>query len=163
METVQHELPPVFDENSRVLILGSLPSPRSRQIGFYYGHPQNRFWGVLSAVLGESIPTDPAGKRQFLLEHHIALWDVIASCEIVGAQDASIRNVTANDLSVILRAAPVRTIFTTGKTAAKWYNKLLLPQTGIQAVVLPSPSPANCAVSAEQLVAAYRQIADALR
>ena len=163
METVMHELPPVFDASSRVLILGSLPSPRSRQIGFYYGHPQNRFWRVLSAVMEQEIPEDPAGKRRFLLDNHIALWDVIASCEITGAQDASIRNVTANDLRVILDVAPIRVIFTTGKTAAKWYDRLLKPQTGIPAVVLPSPSPANCAISAEQLIDAYRQIADALQ
>lgn len=163
METVNHELPPVFDASSKVLILGSLPSPRSRQIGFYYGHPQNRFWKVLSAITEQEIPEEPAGKRRFLLENHIALWDVIASCEITGAQDSSIRNVTPNDLRVLLNVAPIKAIFTTGKTAAKWYDKLLLPQTGIPAVVLPSPSPANCAVSLEQLIEAYRQITDELR
>ena len=113
---VQHEIPPVFDENSRVLVLGSFPSVQSRKAAFFYGHPQNRFWRVLSAVFGEPVPGDVPEKKALLLKHKVALWDVIASCDVTGSADASIKNVVPNDLSVILSTANI----THGVQTVKW-------------------------------------------
>ncbi len=155
---VNHSIEPVFDSESRVLILGTMPSPQSRATGFYYGHPQNRFWKLLAELFGEQIPKDKEEKTEFLLRHHIALWDVLAQCEISGAQDATIKAPLANDLSVILENAPIRAIFCTGKTAAKWYDKLIYPKTGIPCIPLPSSSPANCAVSMDRMLQAYHRI-----
>ncbi len=151
---VEHELPPVYDERSRVLILGSFPSPKSRETGFYYGHPQNRFWKVLSAVFGEKTPESIDEKKAFLRAHKIALWDVIASCEIKGAGDSTIKNALPNDFSVIFSAAKIKAVFTTGQTAAKLYKKF----TGSDSVVLPSPSPANCALPVSDLTREYEKI-----
>ena len=158
MEHIIHSIEPVFDTESRVLILGTMPSPKSREVQFYYGHPQNRFWRVLAAVLGEEVPQSVPEKKAMLLRHRIALWDVLAECEITGASDSSIRNPVANDLSVILGHAPVQAVFTTGATAWKLYTRLQKPHTGIEAVRLPSTSPANCAVKMEALTEAYNAI-----
>lgn len=158
MEHIIHSIEPVFDTESRVLILGTMPSPKSREMQFYYGHPQNRFWRVLAAVLGEELPQSVPEKKAMLLRHRIALWDVLAECEITGASDSSIRNPVANDLSVILDHAPVQAVFTTGATAWKLYTRLQKPHTGIEAVRLPSTSPANCAVKMEALTEAYKAI-----
>ena len=158
MEHIIHSIAPVFDTASRVLILGTMPSPKSREVQFYYGHPQNRFWRVLAAVLGEEVPQSVPEKKAMLLRHRIALWDVLAECEITGASDSSIRNPVANDLSVILGHAPVQAVFTTGATAWKLYTRLQKPHTGIEAVRLPSTSPANCAVKMEALTEAYKAI-----
>lgn len=158
MEHIIHSIEPVFDAESRVLILGTMPSPKSREVQFYYGHPQNRFWRVLAAVLGEEVPRSVPEKKAMLLRHRIALWDVLAECEITGASDSSIRNPVANDLSVILDHAPVQAVFTTGATAWKLYTRLQKPYTGIEAVRLPSTSPANCAVKMEALTEAYKAI-----
>ena len=158
MEHIIHSIEPVFDAESRVLILGTMPSPKSREVQFYYGHPQNRFWRVLAAVLGEELPQSVPEKKAMLLRHQIALWDVLAECEITGASDSSIRNPVANDLSVILDHAPVQAVFTTGATAWKLYTRLQKPHTGIEAVRLPSTSPANCAVKMEALTEAYKAI-----
>ena len=158
MEHIIHSIEPVFDAESRVLILGTMPSPKSREVQFYYGHPQNRFWRVLAAVLGEEVPRSVPEKEAMLLRHRIALWDVLAECEITGASDSSIRNPVANDLSVILDHAPVQAVFTTGATAWKLYTRLQKPHTGIEAVRLPSTSPANCAVKMEALTEAYKAI-----
>ena len=158
MEHIIHSIEPVFDTESRVLILGTMPSPKSREMQFYYGHPQNRFWRVLAAVLGEEVPQSVPEKKAMLLRHRIALWDVLAECEITGASDSSIRNPVANDLSVILDHAPVQAVFTTGATAWKLYTRLQKPHTGIEAVRLPSTSPANCAVKIEALTEAYKAI-----
>lgn len=158
MEHIIHSIEPVFDAESRVLILGTMPSPKSREVQFYYGHPQNRFWRVLAAVLGEEVPQSVPEKKAMLLRHRIALWDVLAECEITGASDSSIRNPVANDLSVILNHAPVQAVFTTGATAWKLYTRLQKPHTGIEAVRLPSTSPANCAVKMEALTEAYKAI-----
>ncbi len=155
---VLHPIPPVFDENSRVLILGSFPSVRSREAGFYYGHPQNRFWSTLASVLDAEIPHTVKEKRALLLAHGIALWDVIASCEIVGSSDASIRDAVANDLSTVLSIAPINRIFTNGATAHKLYCKYLFPVTGIAAVQLPSTSPANAAWGQARLCEAWQVI-----
>lgn len=158
MEHIIHSIEPVFDTESRVLILGTMPSPKSREVQFYYGHPQNRFWRVLAAVLGEELPQSVPEKKAMLLRYRIALWDVLAECEITGASDSSIRNPVANDLSVILDHAPVQAVFTTGATAWKLYTRLQKPHTGIEAVRLPSTSPANCAVKMEALTEAYKAI-----
>ena len=156
MEKVFHTLEPVFDGNSKILILGSMPSPVSRAIGFYYGHPQNRFWRVLEALFDEKIPSSAEAKRAFLLKKHIALWDVIESCDINGASDSSIKNVVPNDFSVIFSAADIKRVFTTGKTAYDLYRRFTLDTP----VLLPSPSPANCAVKFDALVSAYSVIFD---
>lgn len=140
---VQHSLDPVFDGSSRLLILGTMPSPVSREAGFYYSHPQNRFWQVLSAVFNEPLPYTVESKKAFVLSHGIALWDVLASCEITGAEDGSIRHPVANDLSAVLSAAPIRSIYTTGDKAYSLYRKLCRSKTGMDAESLPSTSPAN--------------------
>ncbi len=154
-----HPIPPLFDEHSRVLILGSFPSVRSREQGFFYGHPRNRFWRVLSAVLNETEPTDTAQKKQMLLRNGIALWDVIASCEIHGSADSSISDVVPNDLSSILALCPHIRVFTNGKTADVYYRRYQFPIHGREAVCLPSTSPANAAWSIEKLCEAWAQIA----
>ena len=155
---IVHPIPPVYDGASRILILGSFPSVRSREACFFYGHPQNRFWKVTAAVFGEPVPQTVEEKRAFLLRNHIAVWDVIASCDITGSSDASIRNVTANDLDRILRAADIRTVYVNGKTAYKYYQQYAEPATGRPAVCLPSTSPANAAWSVERLTEAWKCI-----
>lgn len=161
-ETILHTIPPVFNEASRVLILGTMPSPKSREAGFYYGHPQNRFWRVLAAVLDARVPVNTAEKRAFLLEHHIALWDVLARCDIRGADDNSIANPVANDFSGIFKAADIRQVFATGAAAAKLYARLAVCAAEHPARRLPSSSPANCRVSFEQMVAEYRAVLEYL-
>lgn len=154
MERVEHPLEPVFDEHSRVLILGTMPSPISRRKAFYYANPANRFWKTLSAVLGEDCPNDIPAKRLWLLHHGIALWDVLRSCDIEGASDQSIRNPVVNDIPALLRAVPIAQVFTTGCRAHDLYRELLQGES----LCLPSPSPANCAVSLEELIERYRII-----
>ena len=153
-----HPIPPVFDRNSRILVLGSFPSVKSREANFFYGHPQNRFWKVTAAVFGETVPVSVEEKKAFLLRNRIAVWDVIHSCDITGSSDASIRNVVPNDLSVILDAADIRTIFVNGKTAERYYRQYTEPRTGRPAVCLPSTSPANAAWSMERLADAWQAI-----
>ncbi len=153
-----HPIPPVFDNRSCVLILGSFPSVKSREAMFFYGHPQNRFWRVLSAVLGCPEPLTVADKKQMLLANRIALWDVIASCEITGSADSSIKNAVPNDLNIILDAAPIEKIFVNGKTAEKYYNKYIRDKIGREAVCLPSTSPANAAWGMERLIEAWQVI-----
>ncbi len=153
-----HPIPPVYDTNSRVLILGSFPSVKSREAMFFYGHPRNRFWRVLSSVLGCAEPLSVADKKQLLLTNRIALWDVIASCEITGSADSSIKNAVPNDLNIILDAAPIETIFVNGKTAEKYYNKYIRDKICREAVCLPSTSPANAAWGMERLIEAWRVI-----
>ena len=143
-ELVFHTIPPVYDENSRVLLLGTMPSPKSREAGFYYGHPQNRMWKVLGRVFGEETPMGTEARRAFLLRHRIAMWDVLAACTIRGAEDSSIGGEVPNDLTPLLMQAPIREIYTTGKKAFLLYRRYLLPNTGREAVCLPSTSPANC-------------------
>ena len=155
---VTHEFDAFFDKDSRVLILGTIPSPKSREQGFYYGHPQNRFWKVLADVLDEEFPQTVEERKGFLKRNHIALWDVLESCEIKGASDVSIRNARPNDMNRILQAADIRAIFATGAKAAQLYKKLCFPECGVEAVRLPSTSPANCGCSYEKLREAYSQI-----
>lgn len=150
-----HPIPPVFDSYARVLILGSFPSVRSRQEGFFYGHPRNRFWQILGGVFEDDVPRSVEEKIHFLHRHHIALWDVIASCEISGSADSTIRNVIPTDLAVILSGARIESVFTNGRTAEKLYRKYQLPLTGIPSVPLPSSSPANAAWSLPRLTEAW--------
>lgn len=159
---IVHTIPPVWDARSRVLILGTMPSPKSREQGFYYGHPQNRFWRALCAALDEPLPGTAEEKRALVLRRRIALWDVLASCNIEDASDASIRDPVPNDLSPILAGADIRAVYTTGGKAAALYKKLVEPHTGVPAAALPSPSPANCACPFEKLAAAYRAILEHL-
>lgn len=156
--TVIHTIEPVYDESSRVLILGSFPSVKSRERGFFYGHPQNRFWRTLAAVLDEAVPDTTEEKTAMLLRNHIALWDVISRCEISGSDDASIRNAEANDLSRILDTARIRRIFVNGKTAERLYKRLIEPETDVSAVLLPSTSPANARWTPDMLREAYSVI-----
>ena len=163
-----HPIEPLYDNNSKILILGSFPSVKSREQGFFYGHPRNRFWRVLAEVFEDvaflesleksgghaKIPVEE--KKAFLLRNQIAVWDVIHSCEITGSSDASIRNVVANDLSRILAEADIREIFVNGKTAEKYYQKYLEEKTGRKAVCLPSTSPANAAWNAGRLVEGWK-------
>lgn len=155
---INHPIPPVFDEKSEILILGSFPSVKSREQGFFYGHPQNRFWKVTAAVFEEEVPVSIEEKREFLLRNHIALWDVIESCEIEGSADSSIKNVKVNDLSKILKNSRISLLFVNGKTAENLYNKYVFPNLGKECVCLPSTSPANAAWSLEKLIGAWKII-----
>lgn len=158
-----HPFEPVWNENCRVLILGSLPSVRSRAEGFYYGHPRNRFWPLLARLFGEELPRSIAEKQNFLLRHRIAVWDVMQSCSIAGSSDSSITGAVPNNLAPLLAAAPIQRIFCNGKTAAGYYEKLQQPLTGICACTLPSTSPANAAWSMERLLEAWQVLPDAVR
>ncbi len=153
-----HPFPPLYDARSEILILGSFPSQKSREQRFFYGHPQNRFWQVTARVFDAPLPLTVEEKRAFLLSHRVALWDVLASCEIVGSADSSIKNAVANDLSPLLAEAPIRRIYVNGKTAEKYYLRYLRDPLGRDAICLPSTSPANAAFSVERLVACWRQI-----
>lgn len=159
----QHTIPPIFDKNSRVLILGSFPSVKSREAQFYYGNHQNRFWGVLAEILGSEVPNTPEEKGEMLLQNKIALWDVIAFCDIDGSDDATIRNAIPNDLRIISETADIKQIFTNGGMADKLYRKHCFSQTGILAVRLPSTSPANAGNSLEKLVKAWEIVTETLK
>lgn len=156
-EQHSHELEPIFDENSRILILGSFPSVKSREVSFYYGHPQNRFWKVISAVFGEELPATVEEKTEFLKRNRIALWDVIESCEISGSSDSSIRNVVPTDLDRVLSASRIEKIFINGSTAARLYDKYQRRGIELEAVKLPSTSPANAAWNLERLTAEWKK------
>ena len=153
-----HPFDPIYDEDSRILILGTFPSVKSREVQFYYGHPRNRFWKTLAAVLQDEIPQTVEEKIRFLKTHHIALWDTCAACDIDGSADATIRRTVPNDIRPILKNADIRAIFCGGKTAGGLYEKYIFPQTGIPAIVLPSTSPANAACTEEMLIDAWSAI-----
>ena len=153
-----HPFPPIYDGNSRILILGSFPSVKSREQLFFYGHPQNRFWRVTAAVYGSEAPGTIPEKKEFLLSHGIALWDVIASCEITGSSDSSIKNVAVNDLSPIFAASDIKRIFVNGQTAKRFYDRYTKPLVGREAAVLPTTSPANAAWTFDKLVTAWQRI-----
>ena len=157
MSSIKHPFPPLFDKNSKVLILGSFPSVKSREQMFFYGHPQNRFWKVIAAIFGAETPATIEEKRKLILKNHLALWDVIAECEITGSSDASIRNARANDLGSIIENSAVKKIIVNGKTAEKLYIKYIEPVTGIKAVVMPSTSPANAAWSLDRLIETWKK------
>ena len=159
---VNHNIDPVYDEHSKILILGSFPSVKSREARFFYGHPRNRFWTVLSALRGESLPCLTEEKRSFLLRNQIAVWDVIESCEIEGSSDSSIRNAVPNALRRILDTAPIECIFSNGALSGRLYARYCLPLTGMEAKVLPSTSPANAAATLDRLLEAWSCINDLL-
>lgn len=162
MESIKHPIPPVYDQNSKVLILGSFPSVKSREGCFFYHHPQNRFWKTLAAVLEQPLPESIEEKRVFLLTNHIAIWDTIASCTIEGSSDSSIKHVVPNDLSVILSTAPDLQIFCNGAASHQYYRKYQEKLTGRQALRLPSTSPANAAWTLERLKNEWSIIRDYL-
>ena len=155
---VVHPIPPVYRADSRILILGSFPSVKSRETGFFYGHPQNRFWKVIAALFEEPVPGKIPEKKDLLLKHHIALWDVIAECDIAGSSDSSIKNVVPAELSVILDHAPIRTIYANGAKAYDLYRKYTYPVTGRDIRKLPTTSPANAAFQMERLLGAWQEI-----
>ena len=160
---VSHPFEPIYDGSSRVLILGTMPSPRSRELMFYYGHPQNRFWRIMPELFGEGPLTTIAEKTDFLHRHHIALWDVLRSCEISGADDSSIRNAVPNDLSRIFSACPIRAVFTNGQKASACYKKYFRGAFPAEWISLPSTSPANCRNwTFETLKGAYKVIMEYL-
>ncbi len=152
-----HPIPPFYDKNSTILILGSFPSVKSREQMFFYGHPQNRFWKVIASVFDSDRPETMSEKKAFLKRYHIALWDVIGSCDIEGSSDSSIGNVVPNDISPILKQARICGVFVNGKTAEKYYKKYIEPKTGIKAICLPSTSPANAAWSVDKLVKTWSE------
>ncbi len=155
---LQHPFPPLYNNDSKILILGSFPSVKSREQMFFYGHPQNRFWKVISAVYDADIPKTTDEKRVFLLSNHIALWDVIASCDITGSSDSSIKNVVVNDLTEILSNTDIKQIFVNGKTAEKYYNKYVRSKINLDAVCLPSTSPANAGWGIDKLITEWKNI-----
>lgn len=159
---IQHTIPPLFDENSKILILGSFPSVKSREAQFFYGHPQNRFWPVMAALLSCKVPETIQEKMAMILGNRIALWDVIAFCDIEGSDDASIRNVIPNDLRRITEVADIKRIFTNGGKSYALYNKYCLSQTGMPATRLPSSSPANAGCGLKKLIEAWRAVKEAL-
>ena len=154
----RHEFAPVYDENSRLLILGTFPSVQSRETHFYYGHPQNRFWKLLAFLCRWPIPATIPEKKEMLLKNGVALWDVIQSCEIAGSSDSSIKNVIPSDLSRILTCSSITRIYANGKTAQKLYDKYQKPQTCMDIIALPSTSPANAAYSFNRLAESWAQI-----
>lgn len=155
---ILHTIEPVWNENSKVLILGSFPSVKSREEGFFYGHKQNRFWKVTASVCDCSVPENIQDKKKMLLSNGIAVWDVIHSCDIVGSSDSSIKNVVPNDIGIIIENSKVERVFTNGKKADELYKKYIEQSVGITAVCLPSTSPANAAWTFEKLCAVWKQI-----
>ena len=153
-----HEFPPVFDENSEILILGSFPSVKSRQESFFYANPQNRFWKMMAQLLNESTPKDTKDKIVMLKKHKIALWDVIESCDIVGSSDSSISNVVPVDISQILSRANIIKVYANGGKAFELYNKYLYPKTKLDITKLPSTSPANAGYSFDKLLSEWKKI-----
>ena len=151
-----HPIPPLFDSHSRVLILGSFPSVKSREAMFFYGHPQNRFWQVIAALTGAPLPRTVEEKRELILSNHFALWDCIGSCTIVGSSDSSIRDVVTNDILIITEHAPIARIYCNGATSMKYFARYIAPQSGRTAQQLPSSSPANAAWSLDRLIDAWR-------
>jgi hypoxanthine-DNA glycosylase len=166
VQHIVHTIAPVYNSRSRVLILGTLPSPQSRLAAFYYGHPQNRFWTILGTLFDrpdlpgtrETAESSRARKEQFLLDHRIALWDVLAECDITGASDSSIRNPLPNNFDNVFEQAAIQAVLTTGKTAYTLYHRLCSANYPAPFFYLPSPSPANCAISLEQMTGAYRKL-----
>lgn len=148
---IKHTFEPVYDKDSKILILGSLPSVKSREQGFYYGHPQNRFWKVLARLLEWKEPDTIEEKKKMLLENRIAVWDVLESCDIIGSSDSSIKNPVAADIPGLLKKTRIEKIYVNGTTAGKYYKKYILPLTGMEAVVLQSTSPLNCRYTMDKL------------
>ena len=156
MSYVEHPFPPVAGPDSRVLILGSFPSVRSREEGFFYGHPRNRFWPLMAALYGEDTPQTISGRRDLILRHGLALWDVIASCRIEGSSDASVRDAAPVDIRRVLDAADIRHVVCNGALAGKLYARYLQQAVGLEAVIAPSTSPANAAWSLARLIPVWQ-------
>lgn len=155
---VSHTFQPIYDKNSRILILGTFPSVKSRENAFYYGHPQNRFWRVIAGITGENVPETTAEKKALLLGHRIAIWDVISSCDIEGSSDSSIRNVVPNEVDRLLEKSSIKRIYGNGDKACRLYDRYCLEKTGIDIKKLPSTSPANAAFSYERLLECWREM-----
>lgn len=157
-KNIIHPFPPLYDENSKILILGSFPSVKSREAMFFYGHPQNRFWRVIAALYGEETPRNIDEKKRLILSHNLALWDSIQSCTITGSSDSSVKDVVPNDLSLITGNSRVDRVFCNGALSHKMYMKFIFPLTNIKAVKLPSTSPANAAYSLDRLIEEWKVI-----
>jgi double-stranded uracil-DNA glycosylase len=157
MERVYHSIPPIVSPESEILILGTMPSPKSREAAFYYAHPQNRFWPALAFALDAPLPTTVEEKTALILSHRLALWDVLASCDIMGASDASIQNPVPNDIPALISRSRIVRVLCTGATSARLYTKLVFPTTKIPCEVLPSPSAANARMRLEELARVYRE------
>lgn len=155
---ISHTFAPVFDKESRILILGTFPSVKSRENQFYYGHPQNRFWKVIASLMKDEVPVTIEEKRKLLLRNHIAIWDVIHSCSITGSGDASIRDVVPNDLTEIMEKADIEKIYANGNKAYELYQKYMYSYTGKEIEKLPSTSPANAGYSLEKLLEKWKVI-----
>ena len=158
MEHVIHTISPIVSSESEILILGTMPSPKSRELAFYYAHPQNRFWPALALALGEEKPASIEEKTALLLRHRLALWDVLASCEITGASDASIKNPVPNEIPALIASSRISRVLCTGATSARLYTHLVFPQTNIPCEILPSPSAANARMRLTDLAREYRRI-----
>ena len=157
-QSIIHPFPPLFDENSKTLILGSFPSVKSRESMFFYGHPQNRFWKVLAIIFNQPIPQNIEDKKNLVLDNGLALWDSIHSCTVIGSSDSSIKDVIPNDIRDIIQNSNINRIFCNGALSHKMYMKYIFPDTGIKAVKLPSTSPANATFSLERLVEEWKMI-----
>lgn len=157
-QTITHTFAPIYDKKCTILILGSLPSVKSRENAFYYGHPQNRFWRVLAELFQCPLPQTIAEKKKMLLANHIAIWDVIKQCDIIGSSDSSIKNVTANDMNVILKHANIKAIYANGNKAYELYKKHCYPLCKREIIKLPSTSPANASYQLPKLTAAWKTI-----
>ena len=155
---VSHDFEPVFDENSKVLILGTFPSVKSRENQFYYGHPQNRFWKVIAGLTESKVPQTIEEKKKLLLEHGIAIWDVIESCDIIGSSESSIKNVVPADIERVVANSKIQNIYANGGTAKKLYEKYSQKKTGREIIGLPSTSPANAAYSLERLLECWQEV-----
>lgn len=152
---LKHTFEPVWNENSKALVLGTFPSVKSREYGFYYGHPQNRFWKVISAITGQDVPADIEDKKKLLLGNNIALWDVIAMCSIKGSSDSTIKDVTANNLLPLINGSRITKIYANGAKSYELYMKYSYTETGMEIIRLPSTSPANAVYTLEKLVASW--------
>lgn len=157
-EHIVQPFAPVYDEHSEILILGSLPSEKSRETGFYYGHPQNRFWRVLAAIYEEKVPLSIEEKKSMLLRNRVAVWDVIESCDIIGSADSSVKNAVAADVAGLLNRTSIRRVYVNGTLAGKLYDRFLLKKTGIEAMKLPSTSPANARYRLGDLIEGWQVI-----
>lgn len=161
-ERFSHTCYPIYDRECRALILGTFPSIKSRETAFYYGHPQNRFWKTLAGIFHEEVPTTPEEKKAMLLRNHVALWDVIESCEVTGSSDSSIRNVVPNDITLILNVCPIAHIYGNGEMSCKLYNRYLKERAGMEIMKLPSTSPANATFNLERLIESWSVIREQL-
>lgn len=160
---VTHTLNPIISPRARVLLLGSMPSPESRKVGFYYGHPRNRFWSVMSNILSEPLPETNEDRRDMLTRNNIALWDVLASCEIDGASDSSIKNAVPNDIENLIRGTDIKAIFMTGSTAFRLYRKHIEKKIPLPIFCLPSTSPANAKMSLESITEKYMAVLEYIK